>query len=357
MFRFAFASPRRSLAVAGATLLLAGSSLAFQSHNHEHHEGRNFDARIDLNQSFAAVTATPLQMRTLDALRADMPDLAATFDETTGVTRTLYNQTGYLTDGLSASNSHLNTALNYVTENIGAFGISLADLENYEITDDVFSQVTGAQHLYLRQMHQGLPVYNGQLHVNINRDGRIISVNNAFVPGLASAVNQAAPTLKANEAVAAAALHLGVELKALPQILDKGLEVGSQTTVDGAGLSLEKIDAQLMWLPVRAGDVRLVWNFQVQTLDYNHYYDMTVDAHNGEVLTRFDWTNSGSYRVYEQPEESPIHASPLPPSDARTLAVNPEDGTASPNGWFSQRRHHGWQQRACLPGHRVQQQL
>ena len=44
--------------------------------------------------------------------------------------------------------------------------------------------MTGATHIYLRQRYRGLPVYNAQLHVNVNRDGRIISVNNSFLPGL-----------------------------------------------------------------------------------------------------------------------------------------------------------------------------
>ena len=96
-----------------------------------------------------------------------------------------------------------------------------------------------------------------------------------------------------------------------------------------------------MWLPVGAG-LQLVWNFQLDTPDGQHIYDMTVDAEGGamalddgaRVMTRFDWVSAGQYRVYEQPVESPIHTSPGPPSDARVLVVNPEDSTASPQGWF-----------------------
>lgn len=329
-------SRRRAIALASATLLVAGSSWALVSESDKAHSDRNFDARIAHNASFSAAQANPLQHQALASLRAQMPDLGVTVDETTGVTRSIYNQTGYLTDGLSASADPVDTAMAYVTEHVEAFGLSLADLENFEVTDNVFTKRTGATHLYLRQTHLGLPVYNAQLHININRDGRLISVNNAFLPGLASAVNAATPTMKANEAVASAALHLGVDLKAMPQILDKGIEVGQQTTrISGEGLSLEDIKAELMWLPVRAGDARLIWNFQVQTLDTNHYYDINVDAHTGDVWSRFDWVSAGSYDVYEQPVESPIHTTPLPPSDARSVAVNPEIASASPNGWFT----------------------
>ena len=39
-----------------------------------------------------------------------------------------------------------------------------------------------------------------------------------------------------------------------------------------------------------------------------------------------------SYLVYEWPVESPNHASPLPPADARTVQVDPQN-SASPFGW------------------------
>ncbi len=325
---------RATLAVGAATVVISPAWAI--DHDHDKAAGnRNYDARIEANNSFAAIEPTPLQRQALDALHAEVPELGVTFDETTGVTRSIYNQTGYLTDGLSAARDPMETALEYVTGQLPALGISAADLSDFEVTDNVFSKVSGATHIYLRQTHEGLPVYNGQLHININRDGKIISVNNAFVPNLASAVNSAAPSLKADEAVVAAALHLGVDLKAAPAVIAGAIGDRQVTRLSGDGLSLDAIEAQLMWLPVRAGDVRLVWNFQIQTLDYDHWYDMTIDAHSGETLTRFDWTNSGTYRVYEEPVESPIHTSPLPPSDARSLVVNPEESTASPNGWFS----------------------
>jgi len=40
-----------------------------------------------------------------------------------------------------------------------------------------------------------------------------------------------------------------------------------------------------------------------------------------------------TYRVYPVPVESPIHATPLPPADARVLIADPSDAIASPFGW------------------------
>ena len=88
-----------------------------------------------------------------------------------------------------------------------------------------------------------------------------------------------------------------------------------------------------MLLPIRQGEARLVWNFQIHTLDEEHLWDYTVDADTGQVWTRFDWVAGDQYRVYPRPAESPNHTTPLPPSDGRVLVVNPANTTASPFGW------------------------
>lgn len=330
-------------------ILMAASVGAVAPDDSQGHAQRNFDARVQHNQGFVAPSGLA-QNQGLEQLRAALPDLAVTFEPTTGATRTLYNRTGYLTEAtrLSVNASAIDLAVDFVADNLTAFGLTADDLLNLEVTDEVFTAATGATHLYLRQTHQGLAVYNGQLHVNVNRDGRILSVNNAFMPSLASAVNRVSPRLTAVDAVLIAAADLGLDVQGPPQLLGQDRGGRQWTQMVHKQLSQEEIKAQLMWLPIRQGDARLVWNFQLYLPDGSHYYDINVDAVGGDIWTRFDWVNSGSYRVYEQPVESPNHTSPAPPADARTLAVNPEDATASPSGWFTGGIMSGNNVHACL---------
>ena len=327
-------------ALTAGALVLGTTALAFAPDPHKHGEHHNFDARVAHNQAQKAIAAAPEQMAAIDALRLQMPELAATFDADTGVTRTLYNQMGYLTEASNNKALPMEIGLQFVSDNLELFGLSADDLGEWSVTDEVFSQATGASHIYLTQKYQGLPVYNAQLHFNVNREGRLMGVNNAFLPGLGAAV-KAVPgdAIPAVQAVRAAAESIGITRGAVTErplrVLSLGDDIQRTTVLSGAGVSFEDIEAKLMYLPVRAGQAALVWNFQIQTLDSQNYYDFTVDAVTGQVWTRFNWTNDGSYRVYGEPVESPIHTSPLPPSDARTLVVSPEDGTASPNGWFS----------------------
>ncbi|MEM6793160.1 MAG: extracellular metalloproteinase [Acidobacteriota bacterium] len=321
-------------AAMGGVLLASSAIAAPHGHGHHAHDHRNYDARVSLQKAVAAQPSA-LQQRAVDSLRASVQDLNVEFSQHTGALAKLSSHTGYLTEARDLRATPLENGLAYVQDNLSAFGLMASDLQNYEVTDEVYSQVSGATRIYLRQTLQGLPVYNAQLHININREGRIISVNNAFLPALSSRRAAIAPKLNAAAAVLAASDQAGLGIKDVPRTLSTLAQSVERTSlIDNRGLAFNEVKAQLMWLPV-GSDVRLVWNFQIETLDSQHFYDFTVDAESGKVWTRFDWVADDSFRVYETPVESPNHVSPLPPSDARTLVVNPEDATASPNDWFS----------------------
>ncbi len=292
---------------------------------------RNFDARDRHNTRvrFADAMVTPRFTG-----RYAAADIAATFDEHTGATRTLMAQVGTLTG--PAPGSAPTIARSFAEAHLDMLGLSAADLADMEITDVVHSRVVGTTHVYYRQRHLGLPVYNAQLHVNVDKDGRILSVNNTFIPNLAKIAKSASPSLGADHAVASAAANLSVELNAYPSLVSVAAPGAERRTIVSAPeLSRSDIEAQLMWVPINAKQAGLVWRFQVETLDGNHHFDYTVDADSGKVWTRIDWTAGASYRAYKEPVESANHSSPAHPSDGRVVVTNPADGTASPLGWHS----------------------
>ncbi|MEM7349681.1 MAG: extracellular metalloproteinase [Acidobacteriota bacterium] len=291
---------------------------------------RNFDARIAYNADFQVEASTD-QAQALQGLRAPGIDLSLSFDPTTGVTRTVNNRIGYLTQAQDGDPETL--AVSFLGTHREGLGLAPSDLQDLELTDRVFSKVTGATHLYYRQTHAGLPVYNGQLHVNVNRQGRILSVNNALLPNLATVAGSTAPSLSAADAVTAGAAQAGLTASSAPQVLQVSTDARRLTTLRAAEISAADIQAELMWLPIRRGEVRLVWRYQLKTHDSFHHWDFTVDAHSGDVWTRLDWVADASYRVFEQPVESPIHSPAPPPADGRTLVVDPQDLSRSPLGW------------------------
>ncbi len=328
--RPSFTKTLRKAALMGLALGLGAAPAVPQGPVDEaRHELRNFDARVKFNVGFQV----PLDQRSaLETMRSSIPDLKSDFDLTTGATRSLSSHTGYLTtprfDKAPAAIAH-----DFVLASADLLGLAASDMDDLEVTDLVPSRVTGATHVYFRQRHLGLAVYNAQLQVNVNREGRILSINNAFLPEVALAVNQTEPALAAADAVARAAEQLAAGKVERVEVLRREEGAERVTLMAAPGISRQPIEARLRWLPVRRGVARLVWNFQIETPDGQHLYDFTVDAEDGRVWTRFDWVNSASYRVYEQPVESPNHTAPLPPADARSVALDPADPVASSLGW------------------------
>lgn len=315
-----------------ATLLGASLAAGVAPSNDEQHNQRNFDARVSHNATFFTHPGVA-QRQSFQSFTAGESTIAVDYDQLTGATRTLYNRMGYLTDATNGESSALDIALGFISQNTALLGLEPADIATYEVTDHVFTQATGTTRIYLRQTFDSLPVYNGQLQVNINRDGRILSVNNLFVPRIAQAVADDPASFGAAHAVAQAAVHLNLDTSGI-ELVRNPTGVAQNTTLRAPALSQDDIQAELMWLPIRRGDVRLVWRFQLRTLDDNHWYDMTVDAHSGQIWTRFDWVANGvSHRVVSYPAESPYNLPDPHPADGRLVEANPANATASPNGW------------------------
>lgn len=321
-------SLQRSLLAGVIGAALAQPVFAFTEIEAKH--GRNHDARVEL-QNAPARAATPAQAAALDALRARVPELAVEIDPVSGATRSLYNRAGYMTDAVPGADNKA-VALAFLREQATLLGLRSADIASFEVTDDVQSRASGILHLYLRQTHEGLAVYNGQLQVNIDRDGAILSVNNQFVPDLAGSVNRLQPAISAGQAVGAAALQLQRVVGPIREV-SSGRDARQSTELSAPTLSHEPIRASLMLLPIASGQSRLVWNFQLWTPDGSDVSDFTVDAENGRLWTRISWTADADYKVYPIAVESPQHTSPAPPADGRVTLTDPHAVEASPFGW------------------------
>ena len=198
------ASLKRSLLSCLITTALTLPVLA-ASGKDDGNSGRHFDARTTLTLP-ASRAPMAEQASALQQLRALVPELRYEIDAATGATRTLSNPVGTLT-GPSGGDNKLR-ALSFLQSHADLLGLSAADVADYEITDDVQSNAAPIRNLYLRQMYQGLPVYNGQLQLPVDNEGRILMVNNLFLPNLAQSVNRTQPVVTAEQALTAAAAHI-----------------------------------------------------------------------------------------------------------------------------------------------------
>ncbi|PQJ61788.1 M36 family metallopeptidase [Photobacterium angustum] len=292
-------------------------------------EPRNYDTRVSLTENVNIPPSTE-QTNLANDMMVRIPPVKIDYEKRTGVARVLYNQTGYLTDA-DPSKTTEQVVMDFLEDNRRLLHLSPTDIANVE--QQVYeTAATGAKRFYLQQKRHGRDVFNALLQVNVNRDGRILSVNNTFSPHIDQVIlSKQAPTITVKQAIINAAEKVGIKVRHQPAIENEDLGADDQATkVNAASASREPIDAKLVYVPVKNDELRLAWSFLLFTHDQRHVYQMLVDANSGELLAYFDQVDEHSYEVFQYPVESPNHATPV---NARQIEVNPAASPGSPWAW------------------------
>ncbi len=260
-------------------------------------------------------------------------------------------------------------ALAHLEQNKAALGLTAADLAEARVSDTTVSRLSGVTTIYLNQQLGGIEVFNGLINISIMPNGDVLTVGNRFVSDLAGSVSDRTASISAEQAVQAAAAHVELTIQTPLQTIEQASGSAQETLFSNGGISQNPIPAKLVY-DASGKAPRLAWNVIIYQLDSLHWWNVRVDANTGEILSKNDWvvnenfdahvggghgavaaapalTNAGqevpfgptpvadgsSYRVYHIPVESPIHTSPAPPADGRTLENTPADAVGSPFGW------------------------
>ena len=265
----------------------------------------------------------------------------------------------FLTD--PAEGDPLDIALNYVLTPENRPGYTEADFKNLKISSRYVSKHNGVTHLYLRQSHEGIEVYGGDIGVSLMPDGSIINLHNAFVTDLAGEVNRIDPVITAQEAIRSAATFYSLQETAALATLEvpEPDPVAKKQLFSPAGISLDPIPAKLTYVPLEEGVTRLAWNMVIRFNDGERWLDLNVDAETGEVLSEANWiacvkcaahgvemdeahdcgeepppriasetssVTGTNYNVFSLPLESPSDG-------GRSVLIDPQNTAASPFGW------------------------
>ncbi len=246
------------------------------------------------------------------------------------------------------------------------------DLDDILKKDEHLSSTSGITHSYYQQRINGIEVFGAAASLHTESSGKVVRVNNQLIPDLASKTKVSSPVLTSIQAVKAIAnkMKYGAtgKLKIVSQ--DKGPQM--EMVISAGNISLSDIPTKLVYYPTNNGDLRLAWNFSIQELNDQNWWEFIVDAETGDLLKKInrvitcDWgkdeshvhhnhahhaaptiteqdiipskteiaqeekmeepTRSWGYKVYAMPLESPYYGS-------RTMEYYPYDFTASPYGW------------------------
>ncbi|MBC7798468.1 MAG: M36 family metallopeptidase [Pyrinomonadaceae bacterium] len=248
---------------------------------------------IEINQPTVA------QLRALDALKAnlnlplDTDKLQIQYSGVSATPRYLLNRDGYLTAPSSLAPEQI--ARQWISKWRGVFRFSDDDVQNLKLKSRATTP-EGTTILLFEQQVNNLPIYHGEVLVNVAKSGQIINVGGDNYPQLSITNRQ---TISASDAISRAAAELDVNgfvpsslgstkvLAAygdLPQVYVDG-EKFSRNSELGDDIVVEKV----VFPTINGG--RIAYKFTLTTLKYyGIMWQNVVDAQNGEVLRRISLT-------------------------------------------------------------------
>ena len=239
----------------------------------------------------------------------------------------------------------------FLNANKEFYGMDGDDLANLHYTGESVNEISGLRLAIFEQAVNNRPVFQGEVKLSIDREGRIIQSLSNLAPYASRRASPLMNLISPEEALERTMKSVEVMLEAAamssvkqPGGLDAEIMVADNRI---AG----KVESKIVYFPVAPGLIIPAWS---QTIfgDKADWYAL-VDASDGTLLWRKNIrsdvsTHQARFRVYVQadgstPADSPAPLSPStlvagfqPPGIAPSIVsmLTVQNITASPNGWI-----------------------
>ena len=243
-----------------------------------------------------------------------------------------------------------NIITNYLNQKSEELIFKRSDLKDLIIVDQHYSESMGLHNVYVQQAYQGIPILNA-IGTFAIKQKRVVNFNSSFIANLENKIETKSTKLSAKKALHHVANNLGLNVKF--ELYEHSLP--NKLIFESNNLK-ENVPLKLMYILDANDKLRTVWDLSILTPDQNHWWSISLDAVNGEILRQNDWmlncgfeeihnynlkriktpkntfktlnfiAESSQYRAFPIGIESPNHGN-------RRLISNPFNSTASPYGW------------------------
>ncbi len=345
--------------------LLTGSS-AQQPESKQAKIPKNMDVRVNGSGAAAqlARAGSPAIVRRaqtqllavhkgLSRLKATVPTADARLSPMTGAVEILRSANSL--SGPQPGRSGEEIVRDFITANSEIYGLTAADIANLNFIGESFSPRSGLRMVRVEQMVNGLPVFQSETRVVLDREGRLIQFTGLMIPEASESAPELTNLLSAEQALrnSMAAVDVSLDL-ALMTVTERNADGTKLEVVANDARILGNVPSKLVYFPLAPGVLVPAWS-QIIFGDKADYYTL-VSATSGELLWRKNIRNSVSthqarFNVYVQadgktPADSPAPQSPTGaitgggtqfPEIARTIVnmLTVQDAVASPNGWIN----------------------
>ncbi len=253
-------------------------------------------------------------------------------------------------------------AVEFARKTKDTFGLTDDDLTGLKVRDEYTDSHNGVTHVYHRQQIDGIEVVDADLGTHLTRDGEVITVSSSLVKGLRGDADRGTAALSPAQAAAAAAAYVDLAVTEPLEVQQTVDGPQRETTLSTGGIASEPIAARLVYQPVADDRVRLAWNIDIAEASGEHWWNISVDAETGAILSGDDYVDHDNWdnivpdtkrnaslasiagaRALRPTTEAVVadgsaynvFAQPLgdPNDGPQSLVLTPAEGTASPFGW------------------------
>ncbi len=173
------------------------------------------------------------------------------------------------------------------------FGLTNADIEGMIITDQYTDDHSGITHIYMRQVVNGIEVFNGNASMHLDKSGNIISCYSDFVKDAKQLVTSTKPSVGVTTALQSAAQHVEMNIKPALSKTDGQLVNNKNILVDKT-VSEEPIQTGLYYYYTNQQLV-LSYNVELFNNETSDWWNVRVNADNGVVIDKNNWTSHCSF--------------------------------------------------------------
>ncbi|HZG51951.1 MAG TPA: M36 family metallopeptidase, partial [Pyrinomonadaceae bacterium] len=251
-------------------------------------------------KSSVARSLSSAQAQGLRALQAEVggAPLVVQYNALTNTPRHLFSRAGYLTPPTAGDAESISRS--FLKRWQGIFRFTDADLDSLKIKSRSHIPDMGTDVLVFEQQVGGVPVYKGEVLVNVNREGRVLSIGSDSFPQMkvtnAVAIAPAAAIEYAARDMGLAGYN-GQSLGATRVLASYGIPSGKSKAryiegqkFSGGNLFTDEIVVTRTVFPL-GGEARHAYKFNLTTPQYSGItWENIVDAETGEVLHRFSLT-------------------------------------------------------------------
>ena len=248
----------------------------------------DFDIRADLQRTQEATEQAQTKARALQQTR---PTVQLRWSSLTGTPSRLYSFTQTLSE---PSNEDAETiAKRFFKRQAALFQLSAQEVDALRAVRQYRSEHNGVTHLTLRQSVGDIEIFQGEYALHLDRSGAILAAGGELIPNPSEAVRVTAARLTATSALRQAATYAGSEITGA---LNRRTEPTTQAQrqrfrpTDGARIFSQDVEAQLVYFPIAANQLRLAWEFTLWMRETPDVYHIVVDAERGALLYRQNLT-------------------------------------------------------------------